>query len=153
MKAGRTNFVHGMHKTTIYKLWTSMMQRCTNPAGKDYPRYGGRGITVCERWTRFENFYADMGLRPEGKTLDRIDNDKGYSPDNCRWATLQEQMRNSRQTVMITRDGKTQCLKDWQRDLGLPASTYTGRRMRGWSVERALESPVFYPRHLQRGGK
>lgn len=90
-------FTHGRSRTKEYRIWNGMKSRCGNPVNKDYPRYGGRGITVCDQWaTSFEVFFADMGLCPEGHSLDRIDNDKGYSPDNCRWATVKQQMSNRR---------------------------------------------------------
>jgi hypothetical protein len=87
---------HGMAGTKIYNIWADMVARCTRATHPRFDSYGGRGITVCERWRTFENFYADMGDRPEGRSLDRRDNDAGYSPENCRWATAVEQRANRR---------------------------------------------------------
>lgn len=87
---------HGMQKTLIYKIWAAMLQRCNNPKDKAYKDYGGRGIKVCERWLKFENFFADMGERPENLTIERIDNDKGYYKKNCGWRSRTEQARNQR---------------------------------------------------------
>lgn len=87
---------HGMHESSYYRAYSSMLKRCRDPKHKSYPYYGGRGIAVCERWHDFRNFYADMGPRPPGMTLDRIDPDKGYEPGNCRWATWSVQAYNRR---------------------------------------------------------
>ena len=93
-EAAKRMKTHGMSKTPTWYSWDAMVRRCTDESFEPYKRYGGRGIKVCESWMRFENFLADMGERPEGTTLDRRDNDKGYEPDNCRWATFEEQSNN-----------------------------------------------------------
>ena len=87
---------HGMSRSALYKAWTAMLQRCENPNATSFERYGGAGIRVCDRWLDFANFVADMGVRPVGASLDRIDGGQGYEPGNCRWATAQEQLANRR---------------------------------------------------------
>lgn len=95
-RVSNLNRTHGLSKSPTYKSWASMWVRCTNPRNKDWHNYGGRGITVCKRWRKFENFLADQGLKPEGLTLERVNNEKGYTPKNCKWATRAEQARNQR---------------------------------------------------------
>jgi hypothetical protein len=125
-----------------YSVWAKMIGRCTNPREKRWADYGGRGIQVCERWRQFENFRADMGDRPAGMTIERIDNNGNYAPSNCRWATDHEQKRNMRSNVNLTFNGRTMCATDWARELGMRVVTLHCRIRRGWSTERALTSGV-----------
>jgi len=110
---------HGMHRTPIYRRWAAMRDRCLNPNDRAFAHYGGRGISIAPRWRIFENFLADMGPRPDGLELERIDNDGPYSPTNCRWATRQEQMRNTRRTRFVTLGGKIMCVKDAAAVIGI----------------------------------
>jgi hypothetical protein len=113
-----------------------------NPKDKNYKHYGGRGITICERWNSFVLFLADMGERPSGHTIDRIDNDGNYEPGNCRWATMAEQLRNTRRTVHLTHDGRTMCLEDWSRETGIHRGTIYSRLQLGFTVAEALTLPT-----------
>lgn len=133
---------HHMSNTPAHRSWEQMKQRCQDPNCKDYPWYGGRGIKVCDRWQQFVNFHADMGDRPEGMSLDRVDNEGDYEPGNCRWATKFEQKHNRSDNVNLTFAGKTQCLAVWARELGLHFETLRHRLLRGWSTERTLTTPV-----------
>lgn len=133
---GRT---HGMSGTPTHRIWKGMVSRCANPKIKNY---GARGITVCKRWRVFVNFFADMGPRPCGKSLDRIDNNKGYYAGNCRWATPKEQARNTRINVLIEYDGKKMCLDDWALESGIQAGTIRNRIHSGWTVKDALTAPA-----------
>ena len=103
-----------------YESWAGMVSRCTNPTTVGYHRYGGRGIAVDPRWLKFENFLADMGERPAGLTLDRVDNDLNYSKENCKWSSKQGQAANRSNVLQITYAGKTQILAEWARELKLP---------------------------------
>lgn len=133
---------HGMSKTRIYKLWVGMVNRCHNPNNPNYPNYGAKGISVCKRWRNFENFIADMGERPEGMSIDRIKNSKGYTPRNCHWATDTEQALNKNTTRFITYRGEKLCVSHWAKKLGMRHDTLTLRLNAGWSVEKALTTPV-----------
>jgi hypothetical protein len=119
-----------------------MNQRCNDPNYRRYADYGGRGIKVCRRWRKFENFLADMGERPQGMTLDRKNNARGYSKSNCEWSTPRAQAWNRRSTRMLMHAGKTQPLEVWERELRMGSRTLFDRLARGWSVERALTQPV-----------
>lgn len=134
--------IHGQSANTTpeYQAWNSMKARCYNIKNRRHHRYGGRGIKVCEQWLHsFESFFADMGLKPSADySLDRIDNDKDYSPDNCRWATSQQQSNNRSGNLMITHNGKTMTKSDWLRETGIPRATFDQRRKKGWSIERCL---------------
>ena len=119
---------HGLAMTQTYHAWQAMKTRCYNKNFHAYPNYGARGITVCERWlASFENFYEDMGEKPCGKSLDRINNDKGYSKENCRWATNEEQQRNRRWAKLLTYKGVTKPIAEWAEITGIPYRTILGR--------------------------
>jgi hypothetical protein len=123
-----------------------MVKRCTNENSRDYRRYGARGITLDARWLKFENFFADMGERPTDRhTLERKDNSKGYSPENCVWATRKEQANNTRRNRTLTFGGKTQTIAQWAGQLGLPEKLISTRLRRGWSEQAALTLPAMRP--------
>lgn len=125
-----------------YFIWHTMKTRCSSPGNKRYERYGGRGITVCERWQTFDNFLADMGYRPSPKhSIDRINNDGNYEPGNCRWATWQEQAVNKSDTRLLTYKGETLPMAEWARRIGLPPNTLSYRIRHGWPVDKAIETP------------
>ena len=133
---------HGYCPKKKYKsewgTWAGMIARCRDPKAHAFADYGGRGITVCERWLVFENFLEDMGNRPEGRTLDRKNNNGNYEPGNCRWATRIEQQQNRRTNSVFTAFGETKCLSEWARYLGLPKSTLANRIRRGRSMDQAI---------------
>ena len=129
----------------LYSVWANMLTRCRNPNNKQWADYGGRGIKVCDRWQQnFWHFVADMGERPPRHTLDRIDNDGHYEPNNCRWTTPAANRRNRAKGVTtLTHNGRTMCLTDWAETLGIKRSILSARVNRlGWPVERALTTPV-----------
>lgn len=127
-----------MYNTRIYKIWTGIITRCTNTSYHLYPDYGGRGITICDEWRYdFMKFYNDMGDMPNGMSLDRIDNDKGYYKENCRWATLEEQHYNKRNTLSVTYKGVTMNFGELSKILGIERSILYKRIIsRNWPQER-----------------
>lgn len=133
---------HGMWGTSEYNIYMGMIQRCTNINASGYEYYGGRGIRVCQRWLdSFETFVIDMGMRPLGCSLDRIDVDKNYEPSNCRWATNAQQARNTTRNVFYELFGEKLCALDWAERYGIHVSTIGARLSRGWSLEMAITSP------------
>lgn len=134
--------------TSEYRAWCKMKERCNNKKDKCYPNYGGRGIKICDRWEcSFENFLEDMGYKPSSKhSIDRIDVNGDYRPSNCRWATAKEQARNKTNNRVIHYKGKELCSSHWGEVLGMHRSTIEQRLDRGWSVEKALTTPVRHSR-------
>lgn len=132
---------HGQTGTLAYRIWRCMKNRCTNPNVPHYGRYGGRGIKVCERWEKFENFFADMGAAPAGMSIDRLDSNGNYEPGNCRWATMTEQNNNRRSNRFIVYAGKRMTLAQVAEQTGLAQST-----VRNWVNNGA-------PPYANRGGK
>lgn len=126
------NITHGMRKTREYATWSCMQERCRSPNNPAYKNYGARGIKVCKRWATFEQFYADMGPKPLGVDLDRVDNNKGYSPENCRWASRKENIRNTRAVKMIEIDGISKCAAEWAEVADLDRHLVARRYARGW---------------------
>jgi hypothetical protein len=140
--------VHATHrqtKTPTYRCWHGIIQRCSNPNSSAFKYYGGRGITVCGRWRQFTEFFADMGERPPGMSIERIDNDKGYSPENCTWATPTEQAANRRCTVFLEHDGIRKPLTEWAKELDVSANTLHGRLLRGWPISRVVTTRRIAP--------
>ena len=137
------NTTHGKSGTRTYQAWKNMRQRCTNTQRPDYRYYGGQGITVCKRWSLYKNFLMDMGPVPIGKVIDRIDNNKGYKPGNCRWVSWLESGRNKKRQTYITAGGKRLPLWQWSKLSGLTSATIVKRLKRGWSEENAVMVPLF----------
>lgn len=135
---------HGMHGIPEYRSWMGMNARCNCPTTSSYSRYGGRGIAVCAKWrASFASFYSDMGKKPTPKhSIDRIDNDSDYTPDNCRWATPRQQQNNTRVNRILTYKGESMTVARWSRKKGINYETLRKRVVNGWSVEKALTHPV-----------
>lgn len=121
------------------RAWHNMRTRCANPHWPGHRYYGGRGISIDPRWESFETFLADMGSRPVGTSLERIDNDQGYGPDNCKWATRKEQQRNTSRNVYVEHDGVVLTTAGWAERTGLNVKTLRKRLQMGWTPARALQ--------------
>jgi len=137
-----------------YSVWGSMRARCNNPNNKRYPRYGGRGIKVCSRWNEpyngFLRFVRDMGRRPSPElTIERVDNDGDYEPDNCEWASRKQQARNRATNRHLTIDGETRTLAEWSELHGIHSATISNRLVRGWPPRVAVSAPPMSPREMQ----
>lgn len=140
--------IHGRTKNSIraqsheYWIWNAMKNRCNNPRYKHYQDYGGRGISVCERWMEFANFYADMGEKPDGMSLERRDNEAGYSPENCYWADRKTQNSNKRNSRFIEADGVIRTITEWGRVTGISHTTIIFRINHGWPEDQAATIPA-----------
>ena len=134
---------HGLTRTSMYKTWSSMKDRCVNQANPSYEGYGGRGISVCDRWINsFESFLLDMGYRPVGCSIERIDNNGNYEPSNCRWATRKQQASNTRSVHWVTINGTKMTMTDAAKSVGMRVGTLSERIRRGMDDQEALSTPV-----------
>lgn len=143
----KTNFTkHGLEHTRLYGIWSDMRLRCYDEKNIAYHRYGGRGITICDEWKNDVKAFYDWATAngyKDSLTIDRIDNDGNYCPENCRWATVKEQASNRRSNILVTHNGKTQTMKEWANEVGIPYKVVWARVQKlGWSAERALTDPV-----------
>lgn len=130
---------HGMSKTKIYRIWFSMLQRCENPNDKNYYNYGGRGISVCDRWHCFDKFFSDMGFRPDGMSMDRKNNNGNYDPSNCAWATTRQQHGNRRIAIKLQYDGESHTLIEWSEFFQIKYDAlYYNVQTKGLSLSDAL---------------
>lgn len=134
--------IHGMTNSRAFSTWSGMRTRCLNKNSDSYSKYGARGIKIDKAWNTFIGFYKDMGDPPDGMSLDRIDNDKGYSKENCRWATPYTQAVNRKSTRFITYNKITKSISDWARATGIRIDTLHYRFASGWSIQKALTTPV-----------
>ncbi len=137
-----SSFKHGLSSTKEYRIWSGMMQRCYNKKSISYINYGARGIFVCKRWHDLNNFIKDMGECPKGKTLERINNNNWYSPQNCKWATMKEQCRNRRNTRLVMINGVKKSLSDWCDIYKVNWFTIRDRLNSGMSPEKSFSIPI-----------
>lgn len=144
-KATAESTIHGMSGTPTYESWRCMLQRCYNPKTNRYKAYGARGITVCDEWKTFAGFFNDMGLRPAGSSIDRINVNGNYCKENCRWATNEQQFANKTDNHYLTLNNETKTIAQWRDVTGLTRSTITGRLSNGWTIEQTLTTPSLLP--------
>lgn len=135
---------HGLSKTAEYQIWKAIKARCYNPSHKNFADYGGRGIAICSKWINApESFIKDMGKRPsKAHSIDRIDHNGDYSPDNCKWATQKEQMQNTRRNIVLEYSGESKTVAEWAEKIGIKESTIYHRIAAGWGCDKALSTPV-----------
>jgi hypothetical protein len=131
---------HGQSASPTYNTWRAMIERCNRKGNSRYKHYGERGITVCKEWLKYENFLRDMGIRPEGLSIERINNNLGYNKENCKWATTQEQSKNTTKSVLIEWGGVVRNRCDWAKIMGITPGALTFR-LREWGLERAMTTP------------
>ena len=138
------NTTHGLNGSAEHRVWSGMKNRCENPRNRSFPGYGGRGITVCERWQDFANFLVDMGERPSPRhTIERKDNERGYEPGNCCWATPERQANNKRNNRVIEHAGRAMTMAAWAREIGLSADALERRlNLLKWPIKKAIETPA-----------
>lgn len=145
----KTNKTHGMSSTKTFKIWSGMLQRCLNPKASAFENYGGRGVTVCDRWRHsFVNFFADMGECPDGFSIERIDCNGGYSPSNCKWISLSEQSKNRRTSHKILHDGEMRLVSDVAAATGIKHATVLYRAQHGVSINKRVGRDVM----IEHGG-
>ncbi len=138
------NTIHGKTNSPEWRSWAKMIRRCRDPRDNRFKSYAGRGITVCERWSQFDNFISDMGNKPTPKhSIDRVNNDLGYCPENCRWASHTQQARNTRKNRNITASGETKRVTEWAENSPVNAKTIFARIYAGWSPELAIKLPKY----------
>lgn len=137
------HWTHGMTKTKIYDVWRAMKNRCFKPNTRYYENYGGRGITVCNEWLDFINFFNDMGFPPKNHWIERIDVNGNYEPSNCRWATPKEQGNNRTDNSYLTHNGETLNITQWAEKLKIPRPTIVSRLSRGWGLDRVFSKKTF----------
>lgn len=137
------NYKHGHFGNRTYAAWSGAIERCYNKKGKNYKDWGGRGIFMCDEWRNdYRNFLRDMGEKPQGLSLGRIDNDGPYSKENCEWQTQKQQHRNRRGNKLVTINGQTKVLVEWLEIYNISRATYGGRIYGGWSILDAICRPV-----------